>query len=116
MVAVITALFAGFTGCDKDNQIRRADLLGDWKVVKYNDEPINVPHTQTYKADGTFEELMIINDVPVPYTGTWKLDEDERQVVLVKQNQSQILDIVSLSGSKFVYTDYIGDKFELERP
>jgi hypothetical protein len=110
-------LFLGTTGCDKEGaKIKRADILGDWIMVKYNGNPYMTVHRQTYNADGSFNQLMIINDVPVPYTGTWSMDEKERTVTITKNNNNEVMNVVALNGNKLEYKDLVGDTFELARP
>ena len=115
-VAVVLALFVGFAGCDKDEGITRANLIGDWIVVKFNGDAYNVQHTFTFKENGGFEELVIIHGVTKSYSGTYQLDEEEGLLFVTKDNHTQMKEIVTLTSSKFTFKDYAGDTFDLERP
>jgi len=114
---VASVLFLGTIGCDKEGKkLKRADILGDWIMVKYNGSTYQTVHRQTYNADGTFNQLMIINDVPVPYSGTWTMDEKERTLTIIKNSNNEVMNVLELTGAKLKYKDYIGDTFELARP
>jgi len=113
--SVFALIVTGFSGCDKDGVIREKDLIGDWKVVRYNEGPYNVPHDQSYKSNGSFTEVMIINDKEVPYSGTWSLDRDAKVLTINKGDLALSLDVLQLNSTTLKYQDYNGDTFELEK-
>lgn len=113
LFAIMMALL--IFGCSDSDRISDANLIGNWKVVKYDYNSINVPHYVEFKQGGIYYENMKVLDVFVEYDGTWLLDQEKEIVKVNKQGDVTDLVITEFTKTEFKYKDSDGKIWELKK-
>ena len=114
LLFVLIAALA-ISSCDDSKNISEANLIGQWKVVRYNLEDYSTPHFIEFKNGGVYYENMKVLDVFIEYDGTWVLDSKNETIKVDKAGDVTELKIESLNKEEFAFRLSDGRLWELER-